>query len=235
MSTVLPARLDDLVFARLATTRRASAGADLVRATRAYAPSTFDDARWTAAIDESVARLRAARALDARDRAVGGARAAARRFHRKSPVTWKQLVERVVPGLALGIRPNDARGHRRLTRALRQDLVRRWLCGEEPTASFDLAVFGGAVREAAARSVDGTFGPRKVFIASVWSAVRDHPVARGMSLDDFKRQLLAAHRAGLVTLARADLAGAMNPDAIRESETAHLEARYHFVEREPIA
>lgn len=53
-----------------------------------------------------------------------------------------------------------------------------------------------------------------------------------MPLDAFKRQLLSAHKAGLLVLARADLVAAMNPRDVAESETAHLEARYHFVERE---
>jgi hypothetical protein len=51
-----------------------------------------------------------------------------------------------------------------------------------------------------------------------------------MPLVDFKQRLLAAHRAGGVTLVRADLTGAMDPELVRESETAHLDTRYHFVD-----
>lgn len=326
-TTVVPSRLDDLVFARAATAHGPQSNADIARATRVYAPATFEDTRWTTAIADSVERLRAGNALDSQQRAIGGGTAAARRFRFSGAVTWKRIVHRIVPGLALGIPGDDAKSHNRLKdsrswaaavvgrahglwrqgppptwtsmcdaivwrslhltgnvkrtppeirahfvglvlgassgppdrmirllaaretgaaradlRALREALVRRWLCGQEITStvhpaaatvpSSDLAGFATAVREAAARSTDGGFGARKVFIANVWRTLRDHPAARGLSLDEFKHRLIAAHKAGLVGLARADLVGAMDPDAVRESETVHLEARYHFVERE---
>ena len=82
------------------------------------------------------------------------------------------------------------------------------------------------------RATDGTFGGRKVFISTVWRGVREQPAFRDLSLEQFKRELVAAHKAGLVSLARADLTAAMDAAAVRESETTHLEARYHFVERE---
>ncbi|HVV85689.1 MAG TPA: hypothetical protein VHE35_21670, partial [Kofleriaceae bacterium] len=88
--------------------------------------------------------------------------------------------------------------------------------------------FAAEVRAAAARATDGRFGPRKVFIASLW---RDHAF-RDLSLDDFKARLLAAHRGGALTLARADLVAAMDPDLVRDSELAHGDSRYHFVEAE---
>lgn len=326
--TVVPARLDDLVFARAATARQPQSSADIARATRVYAPATFEDARWANAIADSVERLRTSNALDPQQRAIGGSTAAARRFRLSGAVTWKRIVHRIVPGLALGIPGDDAKSHNRLKdsrgwaaavigraqglwrqgppptwtstcdaivwrslhltgnvkrtppeirahfvglvlgadsgppdrmirllaaretgaaradlRALREALVRRWLCGQEITStvhpvgaatvpSSDLTTFATAVREAAASSTDGVFGGRKVFIASVWRTVRGHSAAQGLSLDEFKRRLIAAQKAGLVILARADLVSAMDPDAVRESETVHLEARYHFVERE---
>jgi hypothetical protein len=39
-----------------------------------------------------------------------------------------------------------------------------------------------------------------VFISAVWRELRNDPLCVGMSLDEFKEQLLKAHKAGLVTL-----------------------------------
>jgi hypothetical protein len=123
-------------------------------------------------------------------------------------------------------------------RSLREALARRWLEGAEARAQAPsappnpLAEFAGAVRDAAAHAVVGVFGRHKVFIAPLWRTLRIHPAVAGMSLEDFKRQLVAANRAGLLSLARADLVAAMDPRDVAESEVRHLEARYHFVDRE---
>jgi hypothetical protein len=118
-------------------------------------------------------------------------------------------------------------------RALREALVRRWLCGQAWPAPARVdatpAGFAAAVKAAAAGATTGTFGDRKVFIASLWRA----PAFAGLSLAEFKARLLAAHQAGAIRLARADLVAAMDPALVRESELPHLEATYHFVEREP--
>jgi hypothetical protein len=116
-------------------------------------------------------------------------------------------------------------------RALREALVRRWLVGDDLAATSAAPDFASAVRAAADRATEGVFGEHKVFIRSVWRTLRADPAFRALPLDEFKRRLLDAHKAGLVSLVRADLVAAMDPDAVRESETTHLEARYHFVER----
>jgi len=51
------------------------------------------------------------------------------------------------------------------------------------------------------------------------------------SLADFKKRLVAAHRAGLLTLARADLVEAMDRWDVAKSEAAYLSATYHFIRR----
>ena len=86
-------------------------------------------------------------------------------------------------------------------------------------------VFGGLLL-LGARAGD-LLGWRKVFIASLW---RD-PAFHDLPLAEFKQRLLDAHHAGTVTLARADLVAAMDPELVRESETPHQDTRYHFVER----
>jgi hypothetical protein len=140
--------------------------------------------------------------------------------------------ERLLPLLAareLGIVRADLR-------ALREALVRRWLCGQEwgaaPRAEArSIGDFASAVRDSAEHATDGVFGGRKVFISTLWKDMRGHPAFGALTLAEFKAQLLAAHKAGLLALARADLTAAMDASAVRDSETSHLEARYHFVER----
>ena len=119
--------------------------------------------------------------------------------------------------------------------ALRQALVRRWLCGQEwpgpSTRHRNDEGFVAAVRAAAEQATEGVFGTRKVFISSVWQRIRAQPDYRALTLDDFKRELINAHKAGNLTLVRGDLSSAMDTAALTESEITHLEARYHFVER----
>lgn len=317
VTVVVPARLDDLVFARFATSPRPPAHAEVVAALRADAPATYEEARWSTAIFEATARLRATGAIDTRGVVADGAAAAAARFGATGTPTWRRLHERIVPALALGVAADDARAHGRLAsrdawvgatlgralglwtsgpapslgavcdalvwralglsgrparspseirahfvgqvlatavgsverraallaarevgavradvRALREALVRRWLCGQVWTAPVDAdepARFAATVKAAATRAMTGTFGDRKVFIASLW---RDSAFV-GIPLDQFKARLLAAHQAGAIRLARADLVAAMDPALVRESELPHLEATYHFVERGP--
>jgi hypothetical protein len=108
-------------------------------------------------------------------------------------------------------------------RALRDALVRGWLAGRVVGDDFAASV------RAAAAGAQG-FGARKAFIAAVWDALR----ARGsaLSLDDVKRRLVEAHRAGELELARADLVAAMDPALVAASEIVTDGATYHFVVRE---
>jgi hypothetical protein len=296
---LVPARLDALVRARIESASGMSER-ELARALRPFAPGTYGDARWAEEVAAALARARAGEGA--------GALPAA---------PWKQIAERIVPGLALGIEPGDARAHKRLAdrdawaaaivgralglwrdgpppsasavsdglvwarldlagkakrippevrahfvalelgverapaerllrqlaadragaaradlRALREALARRWLCGQawSGRAEDEQPDFAAAVREAAARATDGVVG-HKVFIAAVWRQLRARPGYARLSLDDFKRDLVAAHRAGQVALARADLVAAMDPAELAASQIDHLEAQYHFVER----
>lgn len=88
--------------------------------------------------------------------------------------------------------------------------------------------FATAVRSAA-RTVDpsGWFGPSKCFISAVFAAM----LLSGICEDypSFRRELLAAHRAGELSLARADLVAAMDGDLVASSEVAADGATFHFV------
>jgi hypothetical protein len=119
-------------------------------------------------------------------------------------------------------------------RALLDALVRMWLV-ERTLGGARPDRFTHDVRDIArgARGArDGVFGDRKVFIASVWNALRQQATWSALTLDDFKARLLAAHRAGAVELARADLVAAMNPELVASSETHADGASFHFIVRE---
>lgn len=112
-------------------------------------------------------------------------------------------------------------------RALRDALVRRWLAATDPPS------FSSAVQAAVAATRDGWFGDRKVFVSAVWDELRQRSPWAQLALDDFKARLVAAHRAGQVTLARADLVAAMDPALVAASEIAAEGASYHFIVKEP--
>jgi len=115
-------------------------------------------------------------------------------------------------------------------RALRDALVRGWLAGRTlgPPPSFA----GDALRAAGATQ-DGRFGDRKVFVSAVWHELRKDPPWAELTLDDFKARLVAAHRAGELALARADLVAAMDPELVAASEIIVDGASFHFIVQEP--
>lgn len=76
------------------------------------------------------------------------------------------------------------------------------------------------------------FGSQKVFISALYRRMAKDGYNGG--LDTFKQQLLAARRAGLLNLLRADLIGAMPGAAVDASETGAGSSAVHFV-RDPTA
>jgi hypothetical protein len=105
---------------------------------------------------------------------------------------------------------------------------------EPSSATPDSRSLIDAARVAAQEAHDGLFGDRKVFISSVWSALRQHTMWSALALDDFKRQLVAAHRNQQLVLARADFVSAMDPALVAASETRTDGATFHFIVREPV-
>lgn len=88
--------------------------------------------------------------------------------------------------------------------------------------------FAAAVRSALGTvDADGWFGPRKCFISAVFAAM----LLTGACSDypSFRADLLAAHSAGELSLARADLVAAMDPDLVATSEVSTDGATFHFV------
>jgi hypothetical protein len=137
-------------------------------------------------------------------------------------------------------------------KALRLSLIQAWLTGRELGAQPTVGPANGARHEpelpvtardpslidavrSAARDVrDGVFGDRKVFISSVWHALRATPPWSQLDLDDFKARLVSAHRQRELELARADFVSAMDPALVAASETATDGTTFHFIVREPV-
>ncbi len=94
---------------------------------------------------------------------------------------------------------------------------------------FDLEAFAHTVLKVARTSPTGWFGDNKVFIGHVWRQVADEPRFAPLGLTGFKEKLIEAHRDNRLTLSRADLVQVMDPADVRESETAHLNAVFHFI------
>lgn len=113
---------------------------------------------------------------------------------------------------------------------VRDALVRSWLTGA--FGAGDAPSLVDAARDAARDAKDGVFGDHKVFISSVWDAVRSKPAWTSLTLGDFKAALVAAHRERQLTLARADYVSAMDPALVAASEAKTDGATFHFIVRE---
>ncbi|HWU87722.1 MAG TPA: hypothetical protein VN253_10630 [Kofleriaceae bacterium] len=76
---------------------------------------------------------------------------------------------------------------------------------------------------------EGRFGAAKVFVSAIWHSIERDRRWADLSLDRFKRWLVAANRDGWLVLANADLIGAMDSELIAESEIRDHGATFHFV------
>jgi|GEM_PF-4626311 len=95
-----------------------------------------------------------------------------------------------------------------------------------------LAPFAAAVLAAArGKNVSKHFDDR-AFIGSVWEHMRDRAPVHDMTLAQFKKQLVLAHRAGHLRIACADLITIMDPRELARSEAEYLGAKFHFVKLE---
>lgn len=94
---------------------------------------------------------------------------------------------------------------------------------------LELPAFAARVRGAARDCPTGRWGPEKVFVSHVWTRIAGEPEFRRMDLPGFKRRLVEANAADLLTLSRADLVQLMDPDDLRGSEITVLNAVFHFV------
>jgi hypothetical protein len=73
-----------------------------------------------------------------------------------------------------------------------------------------------------------SFGDDKVFVSAVWDELhREYAV----TLARFKELALAFHRAGKVSLSRADLVEALDPKVLDRSEIRSMSSTFHFLRR----
>lgn len=122
----------------------------------------------------------------------------------------------------------------------RQAILRDWLTGAdrqrsgepEPVMADNMRIesFAEAALHAARDPQTIRFGEHKAFIDSVFERYRTRRGGPPMELPVFKKKLVAAHRRGLLTLARADLVEAMDRERVAASETHYLNTTFHFVE-----
>jgi hypothetical protein len=133
--------------------------------------------------------------------------------------------------------------------ALREAALGRWLEGEALSQQSELVkdvaksdndnsrrddpdalrVLAAAVVKAARAPQVARFHDDRAFIGSVWQHMRGKAPVGSMSLEEFKEQLVTAHRAGLLRMTRADLVGAMDVKEVERSEARYLGATFHFV------
>jgi hypothetical protein len=75
----------------------------------------------------------------------------------------------------------------------------------------------------------GRYGRSKVFVAALWRRLQQTRQFQGVTEDQFKKLLVTANRERSLSLARADLVGAMDPTEVRQSEISDMGAEFHFV------
>jgi len=116
---------------------------------------------------------------------------------------------------------------------VRDSLICQWLNGADSREvvidRFDLKEFARIVRELAATSGEGRFGPNKVFIDTVWNRFQSQPGTPPMTRQQFDHRLVEANAAMCLTLSRADLVDAMDPESVRLSEIRLSDASFHFI------
>lgn len=105
-----------------------------------------------------------------------------------------------------------------------------------PLSGPDLAAAVGGILPTIDESLGPDGRPRgrpwqgdKVFIAAIWRTLKQDHRFRGMTLEQFKRHLIAANRDRLLDLARADTSGEFDPDELAESEIVEDGDSLHFV------
>ncbi|WP_143071284.1 hypothetical protein [Nitrosomonas cryotolerans] len=102
----------------------------------------------------------------------------------------------------------------------------------ESESELTLETFAAQVIKSANRCQTGRFGDNKIFISHVWRQMGLDGKQFGLNIDQFKHRLCLANNKGLVSLIHADLTYAMNSQDVSASETACLNAVFHFIRLE---
>lgn len=105
--TVNHDRIEALVVARAHVIRGATSASDVLAPLVRFCPRDTTETAWRATLDETLRRL-CGEVLDDQLRLVD-ADALAKRIGKHHATTWSQLADRVLPALALGVAPDDAK------------------------------------------------------------------------------------------------------------------------------
>lgn len=103
---------------------------------------------------------------------------------------------------------------------------------EQHPELFNLEHFAHQVYQSAKHCQTGKFGGNKLFISHVWRQMQRDNKTFGLDLNKFKHYLTLANNKRLISLSRADLPYAMDPEDVAMSETAYLNATFHFIRLE---
>ena len=128
---MIPDRLDLLVLAKVATSERVLSTAERASALSRFAPATIANAEWTGLIGDASERVAA----------MDPDRELSRRLGSTEKHTWKQLAERVLPALGLGLGAADGKAIARLagrdewTAAIAARALGLWSSGPPPSLS----------------------------------------------------------------------------------------------------
>ena len=122
-------RITALAIARIVTSARPLATPDIAKQLHRFAPTTFDEPSWQAHLAPLVDAARSLASADELSRRIG----------KHALKRWQQYVERVFPALALGVAPDDAKAHAKLsgrdewTAAIAARVLGLWTAGPPPT------------------------------------------------------------------------------------------------------
>ncbi|MEO8701983.1 MAG: hypothetical protein ABI867_18200 [Kofleriaceae bacterium] len=131
-------RIEALVIARGYASAKPLARRELASSLVRYAPVTLAEAAWRAQLEQTIEDLRARDVLDEafalRDRDE-----LARAIGSHTVTSWRQLTDRVLPALGLGVAPGDAKAHAKLagrddwTAAIMARALGLWSAGPPPS------------------------------------------------------------------------------------------------------
>jgi len=141
-------------------------------------------------------------------------------------------VKSVAPRLLIGSKKRGVDGYRAvvLNGTFEDNAASEFIpVAETKPVPDELKSFAERLTDAARHSPTGWFGDDLIFISHVWKHVRNSSEFQHLDFPEFQRKLIAANRAQLLTLSRADLVQAMDPADIRESETSYLNSVFHFI------
>jgi hypothetical protein len=135
---------------------------------------------------------------------------------------------KLAPRLLLDAKKAGVDGYRmQLLAGLFEDRVEP---SPEPAAEpMDLQTFAELVRTLAPSAPTGWTGDDLLLISHVWNHVHGRPEFQAYDNASFKEKLVEANRARLLTLSRADLIQALDPQDVRESEVSYLDSVFHFL------